>query len=221
MQRRRFLRTSLGAAGVISLAGCNQNREQDTESGEGRVTTTDGDTGGAEGALSSTEALVADYYDAVSDGRLERAAEQLALTELEEDGGSVEVVTELLAARGMSDSGTDAEIGPFEELSVSEFADFRFEDEDGEAVPMDEDRANELLRMGTGFGADSEELRIVHHTGGFVPEVWVPYQPTPDTFESEYPDGWGEVVIQIGTYGNRPLIVGDFRSYVNYKIISE
>jgi hypothetical protein len=204
---RRALLEALGTAGIVSLAGCSE--------------TQDGNTGANLEDSSPAEAVVENYYTAVADGNLEEAAGFLALTELEEEGGTVEQVAEYLRERGMNESGTDAAIGEFDELTVSEFADYTFRTEDGETSDVSEEEAREFTTIGGDFGADEDQLELVRHTGGFVPEIWVPYQPTQETFRSEYPDGWGEVIIEVGTFDGEPLIIGDFRTFTDLTVTEE
>lgn len=193
--RRKFL-GSIGAAGIVSLAGCSNDQDQGND-------------------RSPAAEAVANYYDAIVAGELERAAGLLALTQFEEEGGTVEQVANILRERGIDESGTDSTVGEFNELSVSEFAEYTFRTEDGEEAEFTEQEITEFTSTGGDFGADEDQLSLVRHTGGFVPEVWVPYQP-----EQEPADGWGEVVIEVATFDGEALLVGDFRTFTDYKVIA-
>jgi hypothetical protein len=140
------------------------------------------------------------------------------MTQLEEsgDGASIEQLKDLFEERGMSQDGTDVSLGEFNELSVSEFASFTFLGEDGEQQEFSEQEVDEFLPTADAFGGDEEQVTVVHHTGGFLSDIWVPYQPA-----EEPDDGWGEVIIEVGPYGGEPFIIGDFRTYTNFKVIEE
>jgi len=84
---------------------------------------------------------------------------------------------------------------------VSEFATFTFSGENGEQRQLGEEEVAGLLPEAEAFGGDAEQITLVHHTGGFLPDIWVPYQPT-----EEPTDGWGEVIVYVGPFeGNRSL----------------
>lgn len=201
MLRRRTLLGTIGAAGVISLAGCSTS--QDDNSG------TDTDE------KSSAAAVVEEYYTAAAEGDLEGAASNLAMTQLEGgDGRSVEQMATGLRERGLSKSGTDVSLGEFTEISLSEFAEFAFEGEDGEQRQLTEQDVSELVPNASAFGGDEEPVTLVHHTGGFLPEIWVPYQPT------EAPaDGWGQVIIEVGSYDGDLFVIGDFRTFTDLRVV--
>lgn len=197
--RRRTLLGAIGTAGVISLAGC---ADQDNSS----ETDTEG---------SSPAAVVNDYYTAAGAGNLEDAAANLAMTQIEGgDGGSVEELASVLEERGLGAEGVDVTFGQFNELSLSEFAEFTFEDQDGKQRQFTEQQVSEFAPTAAGFGGDEQQISLVHHTGGFLPEIWVPYQPT------EEPDaGWGEVIVEVGSFGGELFVIGDFRTYTEFKLI--
>lgn len=207
-RRRTFVKT-LGAAGVVSFAGCSSNQGNNTENGS--------DTINSDDTNSSAAALVEEYYTAAANGNLEEAASCLSMTQFEEGSGdraSVEQLTDIFRDRGMSQSGTDVSLGEFNELSVSEFAAFTFLGEEGNQQQLGEERLRELFSSASAFGGDDEPITIVHYTGGFLPDIWVPYQPP------EEPDsGWGEVIIEVGSFGGEPYIIGDFRTYTDFKVV--
>jgi len=133
------------------------------------------------------------------------------------DGASVEQLTDTMQNdRGMSQEGADVSLGEFNELSVSEFAAFTFSGENGEQRQMGEEQVAESVPEAEAFGGDAEQITLVHHTGGFLPEIWVPYQPT-----EEPTDGWGEVIVYVGPFEGEPFIIGDFKSYTGLKVTEE
>lgn len=81
------------------------------------------------------------------------------------------------------------------------------------ANEMIERQAERFMTAGSSFGADEDELMYVHHTGGIVPEVWMPYQPTVEGFSRELRR------LGRGDHRSRDIrrsstrIIGDFRSY--------
>lgn len=201
MLRRRTLLGTIGTVGVISLAGCSTSEDDNP------VTDTDGSP--------SAAAVVEEYYTAAADGDIEAAASNLAMTQFEGDEGrSVEQMASALRERGMSEEGVDVSLGEFTELSLSEFAEFTFRTEDGGQRRPTEEEVSELVPNASAFGGDEKPVTLVHHTGGFLPEIWAPYQPTePPT------DGWGEVIIEVGFYGGDLFLIGDFRSYTDLKVV--
>lgn len=210
---RRTLIATLGTAGVISFAGCSSSPDDSTgnNNDEGPQSDSDGSSVAA--------SLVKEYYTAAANGDIEQAARSLAMTQLEGsgDGASVEQLTDLMQnERGMSQDGVNVSLGEFTELSVSEFASFTFLGEDGDQQQLTEERLRELFSSASAFGGDDEPITLVHHTGGFLPEIWVPYQPT-----EEPDDGYGEVIIYVGQFGGDPFIIGDSRSFLNFKIKSD
>lgn len=130
------------------------------------------------------------------------------------DGQSVEQMTNALREQGMSEDGADVSLGEFTELSISDFAEFTFRTEDGEQRQPTEQEVSELVPNASAFGGDEEQVSLVHHTGGFLSDIWVPYQPT-----EEPADGWGAVVIEVGSYGGDLFVIGDFRTYTDLKVV--
>jgi hypothetical protein len=185
---------------VVSFAGCASNQSNNPESGADE---------------SSPAAVVKEYYTAVAAGDLEDAAANLAVTQSEgAESVSVEQMVSELRERGLGTEGVDVTLGQFNELSLSEFAEFTFEDEDGEQRQFTEQQVSELAPTAAGFGGDEQQVSLVHHTGGFRPGIWVPYQPT------EVPaDGWGEVIVEVGSFGGELFVIGDFRTYTDFKVI--
>lgn len=82
LHRRRFL-GSLGTAGPVSIAGCND--PTGTASDPPDEPTTSENT--------PAESVVATYYRTAANGELERATDLPALTELDEEDGSIAQVT--------------------------------------------------------------------------------------------------------------------------------
>ncbi len=192
---------TIGTAGVISFAGCTNS--QDDNSGD--------DTDES----SPAAGVVEEYYTAVADGNLEGAASNLAMTQFEGgEGRSVEQMATALRERGLSEDGVDVSLGEFTELSLSEFTEFTFRSDGGEQRQQTTQDVSELVPDASAFGGDEEPVTLVHHTGGFLPEIWVPYQPT------EAPtDGWGEVIIEVGSYDGDLFVIGDFRTYTDLKVV--
>ena len=223
MTRRRTYLGALATTGIAALAGCTTS--QDDGSGtdgdsdptpSGNTTETTEETGDetAETASSSAATVVETYYRAAANGNLERAAEQLAMTQFE--GGesrSVEEMATALEERGLSTDGVAVSVGEFRELSLSEFREFTFE-LDGETREFTEDEIHQVVPKASAFSGDDERVSLVHHTGGFLPELWVPYQPleTPS-------DGWGEVIIEVGQFDGDPYVIGDFRTFTELKVV--
>lgn len=215
MTRRRTLLATLGTGGVLSFAGCSSSRgdnpgnDSDGNSSQGNNPGSDSD------GRSSAASLVEEYYTAAANGNLERAASCLSMTQLEGsgDGASVEQLTDMMRNdRGMSQEGVNVSLGEFNELSVSEFATFTFSGENGEQRQLGEEEVAGLLPEAEAFGGDAEQITLVHHTGGLLPDIWVPYQPT-----EEPTDGWGEVIVYVGPFEGEPFIIGDFRSFTSTK----
>lgn len=194
--RREWLHI-VGTAGIIGIAGCSSSEEPATEVG--------------------AASLVEQYYTAAAGGELEEAASYLSITQREDAQVSAEEMAEIMQDdRGMSPDGNDGSIGEFNELSMSEFATFTFSDEDGEQQDLTEQKLAELVPNASAYGGDEEEITLVHHTGGFIPDIWVPSQP------NEAPaDGYGEVIIYVGPFEGEPCIIGDFRSFVDLKVTEE
>jgi hypothetical protein len=200
MVRRRTLIATIGTVGAISFAGCSSSQ--------------DGNSGG-DGVAS----LVEEYYTAAASGDLEQAASSLSMTQLEEsgDGMSIEQLTDLMQnERGMSQDGSDVSLGEFNELSMSEFATFTFFSGDGEQREFSEQEVAEIVPEASAFGGDEAQVTLVHHTGDFLPEIWIPYQPT-----EEPEDGYGEVIVYVGQFEDDPFIIGDFRSFTDLKVTEE
>lgn len=215
MTRRRTLLATLGTGGVLSFAGCSSSKgntpENDSDGRSSKGNTPGSDSDGSSAAAS----LVEEYYTAAVNGNLEQAASCLSMTQLEGsgDGASVEQLTETMQNdRGMSREGVNVSLGEFTELSVSEFATFTFSGENGEQRQLGEEEVADLVPDAEAFGGDAEQITLVHHTGGFLPEIWVPYQPT-----EEPTDGWGEVIVYVGPFEGEPFIIGDFRSFTSMK----
>jgi hypothetical protein len=199
---RREVLGVVGTAGIVGIAGCSSSEETATE------TETPTEAGAA--------SLVEQYYTAAANGELEQAASSLAMTQLERsgDGASAEELADAMEDnRGMSQDGIEVSLGEFNELSMSEFAAFTFSDDDGEQQEVTEQEAAELVPKASAFGGDEEQVTLVHHTGGFVPSIWVPYQPI-----EEPADDYGEVIVYVGPYEGDPFIIGDFRSYTELKL---
>lgn len=204
--RREWLHI-VGTAGIIGIAGCSSSEEPATEADTSTTTEIATEVGPA--------SLVEQYYTAAAGGELEEAAGCLSLTQREDAQVSAEEMAEIMQDdRGMSPDGNNGSIGEFNDLSMSEFAMFTFFDEDGEQQDLTEQELAELVPNASAFGGDEEEITLVHHTGGFIPNIWVPSQPT------EAPaDGYGEVIIYVGPFEGDPYIIGDFRSFVDLKAI--
>lgn len=222
---------------MTSLAGCSTGGDGDPGSDGGGSGTAGSDGGGSgdggsdsggsdddgsdeaggdESANTAAESLVKGYYTAVAEGDLEGAAGRLAMTQFEESDRSVEQMANALRERGMSEDGADVTLGEFTELSASEFASFTFRTADGERRQFTEGEVSELLPEASAFGGDEEPVTLVHHTGGFLSDIWVPYQPT-----EEPADGWGQVIVEVGRYDGDPFVIGDFRTYTDLKVIDD
>lgn len=226
MTRRRTLLGALATTGVAALAGCttqddssgtDDNNESEANGDSSPATNTDGTAttdDGTTGETTSSAAVVETYYTAAANGNLERAAEQLALTQFE--GGesrSVEELAMALEERGLSTDGVDVSLGEFRELSLSDFREFTFQ-QDGETRTFTDEEMTQIVPKASAYSGDDERVSLVHHTGGFLPELWVPYQPL------EAPaDGWGEVIIEVGPFDGEPYVIGDFRTYTDIKVV--
>jgi hypothetical protein len=205
--RRRTLLKTLPAVGAVSLAGCTDS--QDDQPGSN----SDDDS---DSSSSSAAAVVETYYTAAAGGNLGTAAGKLAMTQLdsEGDGQSVDQLITTFQNKGMSKDGAAVSLGEFTELSVAEFAEFTLKTEGGETRQPTEQQIADILPAASAFGGEEEPVRLVHHSGGFLPEIWVPYQPT------EPPaDGWGEVIIEVGSYEGELFLIGDFRTYTDLKVV--
>lgn len=199
--RRRTLLGALATTGITALAGCSTGQN----GGSG--------TNGSEDQLPAAT-VVERYYTAAANGNLERAAGQLGITKFE--GGesqTVEQMATVLADRGLSTDGVDVSLGEFRKLPLSEFREFTFQ-LDGETREFTDDEMSQVVPNASAFGGDDERVSLVQHTGGFLPELWVPYQPL------ETPaDGWGEVIIEVGSFGGEPSLIGDFRTFTEIKVV--
>lgn len=211
MQRRQFI-TTFATASTIAVTGCSSSESEPTDDGnESEI-----NQGTPSTEQTDAESVVEDYYTAGVNGDLTQAASVLLYTQVSEsgEGGSVDQIVERLRNQGMSESGTDASLGEFNELSVSEFANFTFLNENGQEQQFTEQEVANLLPTADAFGGDAEPTSLVHHTGGFQSDIWLPSQPT------EEPDaGWGEVVVEVGPFDGDLFIIGDFRTYTSYKIV--
>lgn len=183
------------------MAGCTNGQDNNAS----------GDNNGS----SSPAGVVEGYYTAVANGDLEDAAGQLAMTQFEGgEGLTVEQMATALQERGMSPDGVNVSLGEFTELSLSEFAEFSVRTGEGEQRQLTEQEVGELVPNASAFGGDDSQVTLVRHTGGFVPEIWVPYQPT-----EEPADGWGEVIVEVGAYDGDLFVIGDFRTYTDLKVV--
>lgn len=201
----------VGTTSIVGIAGCSSSEETP----DGAATPTEPETATEAGAAS----LVEQYYTAAADGALKQAASSLAMTQLQDsgDGASAEELADMMQDDyGMNPDGIDVSLGEFDELSISEFAAFTFTDEEGKQQELTEEELAEIVPEASAFGGDEEQITLVHHTGGFVPGIWVPYQPT-----EEPTDGYGEVIIYVGPFEGDPFIIGDFRPYTGLKPTEE
>lgn len=201
MTRRRTVLGALVTTGITALAGCSTSQDDSS-----------GPNGGEN--QSAAAGVVETYYKAAANGNLESAAEQLAMTQFE--GGNARTVEEMATAleeRGLSTDGVDVSLGEFRELSLSDFREFTFQ-LNGETREFTDEEMNQVVPKASAFSGDDERVSLVHHTGGFLPELWVPYQPL------EAPaDGWGEVIIEVGPFDGDPYVIGDFRTFTEIKVV--
>jgi hypothetical protein len=229
--RRRTLLGALATTGIAALAGCSTSQNDGSEPNantssadnsdpsagdETSETTGEGGDEATEGQSSSAAAAVETYYTAAANGNLERAAGQLAPTQYE--GGESQTVEEMatvLRERGLSSEGVDVTLGEFRKLSLSEFREFTFQ-LDGETREFTDDEFDQIVPNASAFGGDDERVSLVQHTGGFLPKLWVPYQPL------EAPsDGWGEVIVEVGKFDGEPYLIGDFRTFTEIKVVDD